>query len=162
MRATARKNAESDKSGSGKVDWGLPGDELFEVSIDPRDPVFDEYPEDELDEALFDHLNSSKDKDQEYFWEMGLCAVQPQGGMVHSPISPEHFLFCYEEPVATGCAEVDVDDVPDAIPLFFGLSESPKGSWLHGFGEPTPLKLPKNAVWPDVPRHAVSTHCFFE
>ena len=44
---------------------------------------------------------------------------------------------------------MDVDDVPEAIPLFFGLSESPKGSWLHGFGEPTPLKLPKNAVWPD-------------
>ena len=140
----------------------MPGDELLEVSIDPRDPVFDEYPEDELDEALFDHLNSSKDKDQACFREMGLCAVQPQGGTVQSPISPEHFLLCYEEPVGgTGCA-VDVDDVPEAIPLFFGLSESPKGSWLHGFGEPTPLKLPKNAVWPDVPRHAVSTHCFFE
>ena len=37
----------------------MPGDELLEVSIDPRDPVFDEYPEDELDEALFDHPISS-------------------------------------------------------------------------------------------------------
>ena len=117
------------KRGGGKGDWGCPGDEMVEAPVDPRDPIFDsDWSEAEFEAALFKHMSSPDD--------------------VQSPISEEDFVFVYEHE----CPKVDCDlDTSRLATQADGVHESPKGSWLHTFFEPTPLKLPHNAMWPLVP-----------
>jgi hypothetical protein len=138
------------KRGGGKGDWGSPGDELLQAPIDPRDPMYDDFPDAELDAALHEHLFPDE-------WSRTLS----------SPFCLEDLVEEYECPpiMEDECLQLNCDIdmfLPAKIPVYFGLSESPKGSWFHAFHEPTPLKLPANAVWSDAPLPEVSTHCFFE
>ena len=60
--------------------------------------------------------------------------------------------------------KVDCDIQPLDAPIYALLSDSPKGSWLHAFSEPSPLKLPAIAEWPIFPRldDDISTRAFFD
>jgi hypothetical protein len=124
------------KRGGGKGDWGSPGDELLDCCpMDPRDPLYeDAWSDAELEAALIEHLYP-EDRAQ-------------------SPLSEE-------DTVMAKSPELDCD-FSKGPAAFFGSSDSPKGSWLHTFSDPTPLKLPANAVWPVVPREDVSTSFFFD
>jgi len=133
------------KRGGGKGDWGLPGDEMVEAPVDPRDPSCEsDWSDAELEEALREHL-------------------QPRADEARSPTSQDDYVMVYAATPDDAGAAVTVDcDKPAAAAAAWTHEASPKGSWLHGFGEPTPLKLPANAVWPEVPSpDEVSTHVFF-
>ena len=123
------------KWGGGKGDWGCPGDEMVEAPVDPRDPNFEsDWSDAELEAALREHL-------------------QPRADDARSPTSDDDSVFV-----------VDCDAKPSEFAAAFApwTHESPKGSWLNGFGEPTLLKLPANAVWPEVPpTDDASTRSFF-
>ena len=108
--------------------------------MDPRDPLYnDSWSDAELEAALIEHM-------------------RPEG-RAQSPVSEEDVIVV-ESPT------LDCDLAEGAVPelaLLFGNNDSPKGSWLHTFSDPTPLKLPANAVWPMVPREEeVSTSFFFD
>ena len=137
------------KRGGGKGDWGCPGDEMVEAPVDPRDPNFEsDWSDAELEAALREHL-------------------QPRADGARSPTSDDDFVFavdCDAKPSEFAVATVDCDAKPSEFAAAFApwTHESPKGSWLNGFGEPTLLKLPANAVWPEVPpTDDASTRSFF-
>lgn len=132
------------KRGGGKGDWGSPGDELLDCPVDPRDPTYnDSWSDHDLEEALMEHLHPEE--------------------RAQSPVSSEDAVMV-EMPEVVEAPELDCDvaKVDPAAGAFFGNSDSPKGSWVHTFSDPTPLKLPANAVWPVVPREEVSTSFFFD
>ncbi|EKX44507.1 hypothetical protein GUITHDRAFT_152981 [Guillardia theta CCMP2712] len=45
------------KHGSGKGNWGRPGDEMYNLPMSVKDPSFDPT-EDAMDQALYDHMKS--------------------------------------------------------------------------------------------------------
>ena len=125
------------KRGGGKGDWGCPGDEMVEAPVDPRDPNCEsDWSDAELEAALREHLQSRADG-------------------ARSPTSDDDFVIVVD---CEGLAR------PSEFAAAFApwTHESPKGSWLNGFGEPALLKLPANAVWPEVPpTDEASTRFFF-
>ena len=125
---------------------------MVEAPVDPRDPSCEsDWSDAELEEALREHLERRAD-----------VARSPTSS------SQDDYVMVYAPCPDAGGAAVTVDcDKPSAAAAAgadaaWTHEASPKGSWLHGFGEPTPLKLPANAVWPEVPPpDEVSTHVFF-
>ena len=88
------------KRGGGKGDWGLPGDEMVEAPVDPRDPSCEsDWSDAELEEALREHL-------------------QPRADEARSPTSQDDYVMVYAATPDDAGAAVTVDcDKPAAAAL---------------------------------------------
>ena len=135
------------KRGGGKGDWGSPGDEIVQVMVDPLDPMYDDWPDEELHAALLEHLSSQSPR----ALTPSPSNVVEEGRLLHVILEAHADEDDYtDDDWQHEYLEVDCDVKPDPmLSSHVGFSESPNASWLHGFNEPTPLKLPCNAMWID-------------